>query len=43
MPPLSVRREKLWFSTMPCVSRLVNGSSMRIRPMSRIALVQKRA
>ncbi len=43
MPPLSFRVYQLWLSTIPCVSRRVNGSSKVTSPMSRITLVQNRA
>ena len=43
MPPCAVLRAQTWFSTIPCVSSLTNGSSMSTSLLSRIALVQKRA
>ncbi len=43
MPPLSLRENQLWFSTIPCVSSRVNGSSNVTSPMSRMTLVQNLA
>ncbi len=43
MPPFSFLRKKMWFSTMPWVSRFANGSSNFTSPRSRMTFDQNRA